>query len=318
MGRECGGVVFDHKMLSRVTNRNLAREKCKRHLSYSLSTNILLFCLICLTQEDGIAAFKSPAPCGKRLSSLCLNTKPSRTISDPISRLRCSLRNTVVNERQPVAESPQGKRFHSRNGHAVNGYIKPINNTEEYYDSWFDRQLQRFLASRIYQLLENQELLPSDARNEMLNASSEYAAFVKAAFRLNARPAVYSQILTMQLLKELFPSWFPLAFRWLASAPQTDFLLLPTSQSNATSSGVIRPTERYLILSLHIRTFGSGAPLLAGVSWVCSRPGSTRAMPQSPPSSSPAGSSARPASSTSPPRTSTVTPPAAPAGETPP
>ena len=280
------------------------------------------FLIIDLNPTSGILSFQTA--CSKQTSQSVHSINSRRKLSCYPSRLfhpkngrrdfsKLSLKTPsydpsydVKLERSPQTPEPEFANMVQRSNDEVHQMHRIMNETSEYDDNWFDRQLQRFLASRIYQLLQEEKLIPAHSNREMKTAPNEYAAFVRAAFRLNARPSIYSQRLTMQLLKELFPSWFPTVFRYVDAAARDPPIHLINLCFRAYIYALpkthavrfrLRPpaSSRQLRLASRAGASSSCAPSqpppgAAGAFWASSPFGSTLATPPCPPFSSPAGS----------------------------
>jgi hypothetical protein len=219
------------------------------------------------------------------------------SIRKPPSALKSSVREDLIydiNSAPGIHGNAEGQlpsldRAHKSEISSMKEATKS-NTTVEYKDSWFDRLLQGFLAYKIYELLQNENLTSKQPMREMGNASSEYDTFVQAAFSLNARPSWHSQRLTMQLLKGVFPSWFPMAFRFPSGLPNTSSA--PALAPPLPPGGVARNASPDSSPMCRAPTADRRLPptdARAGGSCNSSRRGSTRGTRPCPPSSSPAG-----------------------------
>mmetsp|Transcript_42952 Transcript_42952/g.135668 ORF Transcript_42952/g.135668 Transcript_42952/m.135668 type:complete len:340 (-) Transcript_42952:1920-2939(-) len=88
----------------------------------------------------------------------------------------------------------------------------------EYKDSWLDRKLQSYMEYRITRVLQNSadgdrsERERESKHEGDLKGAKEYDKMIESAGRLARRKGSQTQELTLRLLRDSFPSWFPRAF----------------------------------------------------------------------------------------------------------
>jgi len=91
----------------------------------------------------------------------------------------------------------------------------------QYQDSWLDRSLQKFITVKIREALAEADELPVEepgARTlDADSATPVYDEFIDVAIELSRRPGWQTQLITLGLLRGVFPSWFPGAFRTFLS-----------------------------------------------------------------------------------------------------